>query len=174
MRLPEVTGRGGRSRAYRGQPADSGASRHTPGSRAASHTTPHGYRRWTRIVGTATVAEFTAPAAELPLGSVFETLPDATVELERLVPQENRAIPYFWLRNGGPADVEATFQPHPGLTGVRLVDSVDLVPIHETLDTDSLDALVGRQGVDGVRVSWVQEGHVVTVEERGVVTVAPS
>jgi hypothetical protein len=25
-----------------------------------------------------------------------------------------------------------------------------------------------------VRVSWVQEGHVVTVEGRGVVTVAPS
>jgi len=60
------------------------------------------------------------------------------------------------------------------LSTVLGVDAVDLKPIHETLDTDALDALVGRNGADGVRVSWTQEGHVVTVAERGVVTVAPT
>ncbi|MDH5020569.1 helix-turn-helix domain-containing protein [Halobacterium rubrum] len=73
----------------------------------------------------ATVVEFRTPAAEFPLGTVFETLPDVTVELERLVPQENRVIPYFWARDVDVDDVEAAFQSHAGLTGVRLVDSVD-------------------------------------------------
>lgn len=60
------------------------------------------------------------------------------------------------------------------LASVLGVDAVDLEPIHESVDTDALDALVGRQGADGVRASWTQEGFVVAVEERGVVTLAPA
>jgi predicted DNA binding protein len=73
----------------------------------------------------ATVVEFTTPATEFPLGAVFETLPDATVELERLVPHGGRVVPYFWVRGGDAEDIEAAFESHPGLTAVRLVDSVD-------------------------------------------------
>ena len=46
----------------------------------------------------ATVMEFSSPVEEFPLGSVFETLPEVTVELERLVPHETLIIPYFWVR----------------------------------------------------------------------------
>jgi len=60
------------------------------------------------------------------------------------------------------------------LAAVLGVDAVDLEPLHETLDTDALDALVGRTGAGGVRVSWTQANRVVTVAERGVVTVAPT
>jgi len=35
----------------------------------------------------ATVMEFLSPADEFPLGTVFENVPGATVELERLIPQ---------------------------------------------------------------------------------------
>ena len=41
----------------------------------------------------ATVIEFTSPAEEFPLGSVFENLPGVTVELERLIPHETLIIP---------------------------------------------------------------------------------
>ena len=73
----------------------------------------------------ATVIEFTSPAAEFPLGSVFETLPEATVELERLVPHEEHIIPYFWVRGVADSDIEAAFSDHAGLRSIRLVDSVD-------------------------------------------------
>ena len=43
----------------------------------------------------AIVMEFTSPAEEFPLGSVFENLPRLTVELERLIPHETLIIPYF-------------------------------------------------------------------------------
>jgi len=73
----------------------------------------------------ATVMDFTSPAEEFPLGSVFEELPGVTVELERLIPHETLIIPYFWVRGVETADIEAAFEPHPGVTDIRLVDSVE-------------------------------------------------
>jgi predicted DNA binding protein len=73
----------------------------------------------------ATVMEFTSPAEEFPLGSVFENLPGATVELERLIPHQTLIIPYFWVRGVETEDVEAAFEPHAGVEDVRLVDSVE-------------------------------------------------
>jgi len=72
----------------------------------------------------ATVMEFTSPAAEFPLGSVFETWPGVTVELERLIPHETLIIPYFWVRGVDAEDIEAAFEPHVGVTDIRLVDRV--------------------------------------------------
>lgn len=73
----------------------------------------------------ATVMEFTSPAAEFPLGTVFENLPGVTVELERLVPNRDLVIPYFWVRGAEVADIEASFEGHPGVQAVKLVDSLD-------------------------------------------------
>lgn len=72
----------------------------------------------------ATVMEFTSPADEFPLGSVFDTLPDATVELERLIPHEDLIIPYFWVRGAEAEDIEAAFDAHAGVNSIRLIDSV--------------------------------------------------
>lgn len=77
-----------------------------------------------RVGLVATVIEFTSPAAEFPLGSVFETLPAATVELERLVPHDRHIIPYFWVRGVDDDDIETAFEDHAGLRSIRLVDSV--------------------------------------------------
>jgi len=73
----------------------------------------------------ATVMEFTSPAAEFPLGSVFENLPGVTVELERLIPHETLIIPYFWVRGVDAEDIEAAFGPHAGVSNIRLVDSIE-------------------------------------------------
>jgi len=73
----------------------------------------------------ATVMEFTSPAAEFPLGSVFEELPAAVVELERLIPHESLIIPYFWVRRADTEDIENAFEPHEGVTNIRMVDSIE-------------------------------------------------
>jgi len=73
----------------------------------------------------ATVMEFRSPSDEFPLGTVFENLPNVTVELERLIPQEVFVVPYFWVRGAEIDDIEASFDSHPGVNSVRLVDSVD-------------------------------------------------
>ncbi|WP_254544122.1 helix-turn-helix domain-containing protein [Halomarina pelagica] len=73
----------------------------------------------------ATVMEFTSPADEFPLGSIFETLRGVTVELERLIPHDTLIIPYFWVRGAEAEDIEASFESHAGVTGIRLIDNVD-------------------------------------------------
>ncbi len=73
----------------------------------------------------ATVMEFTSPADEFPLGTVFENLPGASVELERLIPHEALIIPYFWVRGAEVTDIEAAFESHAGVKNIRLIDSVD-------------------------------------------------
>jgi len=73
----------------------------------------------------ATKMEFTVPTAEFPLGSIFENVPGVTVELERLIPHETLMIPYFWVRGVETGDIEAAFESHPGVTDIRVVDSID-------------------------------------------------
>jgi len=73
----------------------------------------------------ATVMEFTSPADEFPLGTVFENLPAVTVELERLVPHDTLIIPYFWVRGADAEDIEAAFEAHAGVVDIELIDSVD-------------------------------------------------
>ena len=73
----------------------------------------------------ATIMEFTSPAEEFPLGSIFEDSPEVTVELERLIPHEKFIIPYFWVRGSEIADIEAEFEPHAGVRDIQLVDSIE-------------------------------------------------
>jgi len=72
----------------------------------------------------ATEATFTVPSETFPLGTVFEALPNIEVELERVVPGASAVIPYFWARNADTDDIEAAFSAHPGVTDIRLVDSI--------------------------------------------------
>ncbi|ELY65693.1 helix-turn-helix domain-containing protein [Natrinema versiforme] len=73
----------------------------------------------------ATVMEFTSPADEFPLGTVFENLPEVTIRMERLLPQEDLIIPYFWVRGAAAEDIEAAFEAHAGLATIELIDSVN-------------------------------------------------
>lgn len=43
------------------------------------------------------IAEFTLPPTDFPLGRVFEDKPEATLELDRVVPSGDTVLPYFWV-----------------------------------------------------------------------------
>ena len=73
----------------------------------------------------ATEMEFTVPAEEFPLGSIFENLPGVTVELEQLIPHETLTIPYFWVRGSETEEIESEFDTHAGVTDIELIDSVE-------------------------------------------------
>ena len=72
----------------------------------------------------ATEATFTVPSDQFPLGTVFEQLPDVTVELERIIPARDVVIPYFWVRGTEVEDVAGAFTDHPGVKEIQFVDSV--------------------------------------------------
>lgn len=74
--------------------------------------------------GMATIAEFTVPSAQFALGRIFERLPDATVELERVVPTDERILPYFWVRDGDAAHIRDSLADEPAFLSVALVDDL--------------------------------------------------
>ncbi|WP_435362638.1 helix-turn-helix domain-containing protein [Haloarchaeobius sp. DYHT-AS-18] len=73
----------------------------------------------------ATIAEFTFEAGTLPFGNVFDVLPDATIELERVVPTQDVLVPYFWVRGASGDDVARLFTTDPPVPNVELIDTVD-------------------------------------------------
>ena len=78
------------------------------------------------VVVVATVATFTLEADEFPLGTVFVELPDVTVQLERVIPDANGVIPYFWVRGTETDTIVDEFSSHPGVRDIKLVDSTDV------------------------------------------------
>lgn len=43
------------------------------------------------------IATFVLPPEEFPLGRIFRTRPDARLELDRVVPNGDTVMPYFWV-----------------------------------------------------------------------------
>ncbi|MCU4926320.1 helix-turn-helix domain-containing protein [Halobacteria archaeon AArc-dxtr1] len=89
----------------------------------------------------ATEASFTVPSNEFPLGTVFEQLPDVSVELERIIPARDVVIPYFWVRGTDVEDVEGAFSEHPGVKEIQSIDAVEdehLLRVEWALDYDDV------------------------------------
>ncbi|PSP98805.1 bacterio-opsin activator [Halobacteriales archaeon QS_4_70_19] len=89
----------------------------------------------------ATEATFTVPSDQFPIGTVFEHLPNVTVELERIIPAQDVVVPYFWVRGTEVEDIESAFSEHPGVKEIRFVDSIEdeyLLRVEWALDYDGV------------------------------------
>jgi predicted DNA binding protein len=73
------------------------------------------------------LAEFTLEATAFPLGRLFADRPDATLELDRVVPTADTVMPYFWVHDAGEEmeAVLATFEKLPELRSVTLIDDLE-------------------------------------------------
>lgn len=104
------------------------------------------------------IAEFTLPAADFPLGRVFEDRPEVTLELDRVVPTGDTVMPYFWVRD-----------PDQDLEGIRDV----FAGLPELRSVALMDDL-GEMGL--FRAEWQPEymGIMSAVAETGVTVVSAS
>lgn len=75
----------------------------------------------------AILLEFSVPADSFPLGRVFEALPSAVIELERIVPSQQTLCPYVWVSGVSAADVERAFDEttERAIRSFTLVDDVE-------------------------------------------------
>ncbi|MFD1564569.1 helix-turn-helix domain-containing protein [Haloarchaeobius amylolyticus] len=102
----------------------------------------------------ATEATFAVPSDQFPLGTVFNQLPNVTVELERLIPARDVVIPYFWVRGTEVTDIESTFTEHPGVKEILFVDSVEdeyLLRVEWALDHDDVLTILTETEVPLIR-----------------------
>ena len=72
----------------------------------------------------ATIVEFTIPADDFPLGRIFESLPTATVEIDRIVPTNRTILPYFWVRDADADRIEDALTGESAFESVRLMDDL--------------------------------------------------
>lgn len=73
----------------------------------------------------AVVAEFSVDHVDFVLERVFEEYPEATIELDRVVPTDEAFLPYFWVWDADVADVVDLVRESDPLSEVELVDEVD-------------------------------------------------
>jgi predicted DNA binding protein len=116
----------------------------------------------------ATEATFTVPSDQFPLGTVFDQLPDVTIELERIIPAQDVVIPYFWVRGTPVDDIEGAFTEHPGVERIEFVDSVldeYLLRVEWALDYD--DVLTVLTGTKIALIKAIGTNQQWTFEIRG-------
>lgn len=75
------------------------------------------------------IADLTLPSATFTLGRVMQSFPDATMELERVVPLRETIMPFLWIEGSDPKTVESSLQAHP---------QVKRVSTRTTTGTDTL------------------------------------
>lgn len=105
----------------------------------------------------ATVAQFTVPSSDFPLGRVFDDLPNARIELERIVPTKAAVLPYFWVRRTD------------GKTVLQAIDSSGALRNAEVIDEIDQDVLVRTEWIpdaDGL-VDWFAKADVTLLSAVG-------
>ncbi|NUC72613.1 helix-turn-helix domain-containing protein [Haloterrigena sp. SYSU A558-1] len=86
-------------------------------------------------------ASFTIDQPEFPLNIVFEEVPDATIELDRVVPTNDAAIPYFWIYADDVGDLTTNLKEDEGVDDSTVIDELEeqmFVRVDWNLDHESV------------------------------------
>lgn len=71
------------------------------------------------------VAEFTIPAEALPAGDLLVERPDVRIEVERIVPTQESALPFVWVWGTDPEAFLEQAERESDITGVDVLDRVE-------------------------------------------------
>lgn len=73
----------------------------------------------------ATIAAFRFPPETFVFGRLFETFPEATIEIERVIPTGNATTPYFWADGVSAEEIRPLLGTTEGIEGAELVDTFE-------------------------------------------------
>lgn len=108
------------------------------------------------------IARIGVPAEDFPLGQTLRASSHIRVQLERVIPLGETAIPYLWVSDDSIDAIEAAIDADPNVDAVDIVDEIDeraLVRVdwqadsHGLLDTLAESDVVLLDGVGSGR-SW--------------------
>lgn len=113
----------------------------------------------------ATFVEFTAPVSAIPFGTLFSTAPQATIELERIVPTGDGLCPYVWIRGASQRTVDRALADSSTVVDLTLVDDpgdgdrgalyrTDWNPDRDGLVSTIADSSVTLLSAVGTRDGW--------------------
>ena len=89
------------------------------------------------------IAEFSVPAETLALSHTLERTPEMIVQVERVVAHdEDRVMPYFWIRGGDYADFEAAVEDDPSTRNVTKLDEYEDGTLYRAEWTQDIESIV--------------------------------
>jgi predicted DNA binding protein len=90
------------------------------------------------------IAEFSIPPEALPGGRVLAEMPEMSLELERIVPTDQSALPFFWVWGDDAETFVEKGRDEPGIEEMRVLDRVEqgiLVRAVWTPDAEIIQAI---------------------------------
>ncbi|MFC4549084.1 bacterio-opsin activator domain-containing protein [Halorussus sp. GCM10023401] len=95
---------------------------------------------WSRM---SVIAEFTVPADTLALSETLTATPEMIVEIERVVAHdENRVMPYFWVRGDDYTAFETAVNDDPTVQNVTKLDEYEDGILYRAEWTQNIESLV--------------------------------
>ncbi|ADJ14086.1 helix-turn-helix domain-containing protein [Halalkalicoccus jeotgali] len=71
------------------------------------------------------IADITLPSATFPLGRVLQSFPDATMDLERVVPLRESLMPFIWIEDDDTEALESSLRAHSRIEDVEVLMTAD-------------------------------------------------
>ena len=90
------------------------------------------------------IAEFSIPPRALPGGDLLTAMPNTTIELERIVPTEENALPFFWVWTDDVTTFVNNAQNDPEIADITVLEEVEhgaLVRATWTPEADLIHAI---------------------------------
>lgn len=89
------------------------------------------------------IAEFTVQSDDFALDHTLTTVPDALVEIERIVAtMKDRVMPYFWVTSVDQAAFQDVFEEDESVQEIRRVDEVDGAALYRATWTKNIETIV--------------------------------
>ncbi|WP_435316998.1 helix-turn-helix domain-containing protein [Haloarchaeobius sp. TZWSO28] len=107
------------------------------------------------------IADVTVPAHAFELGRVFENVPNARVELERIVPIDGGRMPLIWVSNEERAEARASLEASSATSSViERTDDGDrtLFEVRWTEDPDGLVSILEETNAKLLEGTGIGEG----------------
>lgn len=106
------------------------------------------------------ICDLTFPGESFALGALLVEHPEIFIEIERLVPLEDRLLPFFWVSNGSPERIEAALASQSVVDSVERLTTVEGRHLYQVTWSGGVDGLVAAlletdgailegQGIDG-------------------------
>lgn len=91
----------------------------------------------------AIVAEFTIPPEAIPGGKTLTVMPDVRIELERIVPADQSALPFFWMFGGDTDAFIAEVESEAEIEEIRLLADIGHAALFEATWTPDAGVIQG-------------------------------
>lgn len=101
------------------------------------------------------IAEFTIPTESFPFGDTLATMSDTKIEVERVVPTQESALPFFWVWGSEPKRFLNDAETEPNVSAIHLLAEVKDGALFQAEWTPDTELIEGVKRLDATIVKAI-------------------